>query len=328
MIVFGGLTDSIPHNDVLALTNANGMGGAAQWITLIPDGAVGSPPARVGHSAVLDSANNRLIVFGGCVTACFNDVWVLLDANGVGGAPTWQQLFPSGTAPSPRLYHTAVYDPTNNRIIIFAGLSVGGNGSLPDVWVLSNANGLGGTPTWTQLSPVGGPPLGQIGHTSIYDSSHNIMMVFGGLIDGETKSTNAAWTLSHANGLGGQPTWRNLVADEVPGSPAKRSFHTAVYDPTTNRMIVFAGSPGTLATQFAGALNDTWVLTSANGTGGAPHWTKLSPKAGLPEGILPAARANHTAFFDPVNNVMTIYGGVTFEAFFNSAWILTHANGL
>ena len=35
----------------------------------------------------------------------------------------------------------------------------GGCGGCTDPWVLANANGLGGTPTWTQLSPSDGPPL-------------------------------------------------------------------------------------------------------------------------------------------------------------------------
>jgi hypothetical protein len=79
-IVFGGVNgDSVYFNDVLALTNANGLGGqtAGQWITLIANGAAGSPPARAGHSAVYDSVNNRMIIFGGCpIGSCFNDVWV------------------------------------------------------------------------------------------------------------------------------------------------------------------------------------------------------------------------------------------------------------
>src|SRR5271170_2158174 len=58
MIVFGGLDAGGNNlNDVWALTNANGLGGASQWINLIPNGATGSPPARSGHSAVYDSTN-------------------------------------------------------------------------------------------------------------------------------------------------------------------------------------------------------------------------------------------------------------------------------
>ncbi len=72
-------------------------------------------------------------------------------------AQSWTQLSPTGVPPSVRDHHSAVYDSANNRMMVFAGddgSCSGGN----DVWVLSNADGTGGTPVWTQLNPTGGPP--------------------------------------------------------------------------------------------------------------------------------------------------------------------------
>src|SRR4029077_3039463 len=97
MIVFGGLDAGIGEvdtNAVLLRANANGSG---NWSTLIANGAVGSPPARDAHTAVYDAANNRMIVFGGEILSggvftYLNDVWVLSDANGIGGTPAWTQL--------------------------------------------------------------------------------------------------------------------------------------------------------------------------------------------------------------------------------------------
>jgi len=93
-----------------------------------------------------------MIVFGGGLGGSnSNEVWVLENANGTGGTPTWTQLSPSGTPPAGREEHSAVYDPSHNLMTVF-----GGNNStsvLRDTWVLSNANGLGGTPTWKQLGP-------------------------------------------------------------------------------------------------------------------------------------------------------------------------------
>src|SRR5882762_231067 len=109
MIVFGG---GVPNtNDVWVLANANGLPGSSQWINLIPNGASGSPAARGGHSSVYDAATNRMIIFGGCLGGCFptaNDVWVLTNASGLGGTPTWIQLAPSGTAPAGRNQPAAV----------------------------------------------------------------------------------------------------------------------------------------------------------------------------------------------------------------------------
>ncbi len=97
MIVFGGRNHNGKNlNDVWVLVNADGSGATPQWVNLIPNGAAGSPPARSGHSSVYDATNNRLIIFGGCSGSCvpaLNDVWVLSNANGLGGTPVWTELF-------------------------------------------------------------------------------------------------------------------------------------------------------------------------------------------------------------------------------------------
>ena len=63
---------------------------ALQLRTRLPD----MPSPVLGQSAVYDDTSNRLIVFQ-------NDVWVLVDANGI-GSPSWVQLSPTGTLPPPR----------------------------------------------------------------------------------------------------------------------------------------------------------------------------------------------------------------------------------
>jgi hypothetical protein len=55
----------------------------------------------------------------------------------------------------------------------------------------------------------------------------------------------------------------------------------------------------------AGLLNDFWVLTNANGLGGIPAWTQLTPQ---PSGML---RSFHSAAYDASNNTMLIFGGKT-----------------
>jgi hypothetical protein len=321
MIVFGGIDWGMEEsntNAVLLYAPANGNG---NWTTLIANGAPGSPAARDFHSAVYDSANNRMIVFGGLNPSStpLNDVWVLSNANGQGGPATWTQLSPSGSAPAARLLHTAVYDAANNRMIIFGGGSLTQNFS--DVWVLSNANGLGGTPAWTQLLPSGGPPSGVYGSSAVYDPANNIMTVFAGLNAAGTAATNGVWTLSHANGLGGTPEWTNIVANGAAGSPAKREFPTAVYDTANNRMIIFGGEAFSGQFSFSG-FNDVWVLTNANGLG-TPAWTQLRVS-----GLAPDPRFTHTAVYDAINNQMMVFGGANNDAVFYIVWALSHANGL
>ncbi len=322
MIVFG-VGDHT--NDVWVLTNANGLIGTPQWINLspLPDPANGFPPGRSGNSSVYDPMSNRLIIMDGCLGNCLpviSDLWVLTNANGLGGVPAWIELSPSGGPPSPRVDQSAVYDPGTNSMIVFAGQDgcCANQVTFSDAWVLSNANGLGGTPTWTQLSPSGGPPPGQDGHTAVYDSLNNVMTVFGGLPNQSPTPTNAVWVLSNANGQGGTPVWTNLIPEGAAGSPPARARHTAVYNISSNRMTIFGGSD-----QAGVRLNDTWVLRNANGLGGAATWSQLGPSGGPPLG-----RIAHGAILDLATDRMTVFGGGGSTIGFNDTWVLTTADGV
>lgn len=344
MIVFGGTNHgggaggpcvgTTCYNDVWVQSNADGVGGASVWTQLSPSGT--APLPRFAPTAVYDQSSNNMIVFGGgsdasppyfggC-TGQFNDTWVLANANGSGGTPTWTQTasFPG----IPRQSHLAVYDASSNRMVIFGG--VGDCGYLADLWVLSNANGSGGTPTWTQLSPAGSAPSNRGDSAAVYDMANNRMIIFGGngtptvVPPGEGQCCfqvfNEVWVLSNANGLGGAPTWTQLAP--TGGAPSARAGMSAVYNSATNTMTIFGGS------DVAGnRFSDIWQLSSANGLGGTPTWTQLSPPGG------PGARSNHTATYHQSTDRMTIFGGtqVTDPTLgpigLNDAWVLSNANG-
>ncbi|OGQ78446.1 MAG: hypothetical protein A3F90_04875 [Deltaproteobacteria bacterium RIFCSPLOWO2_12_FULL_60_19] len=331
MIVFGGMngpgviTGHPLFNDVWVLTNADGLGGTPTWTQLFPTG--GPPSARGYHSAVYDVVNNRMIVFAGDpnIGSCFgavNDVWVLTNADGTGGTPNWSQLSPTGGPPNLRQGPTAVYDAAMNRMVVFGGRSNACSANSNAVWVLQNANGLG-SPTWTQLFPTGGPPSARSEHIAVYDATNNRMIVFSGCVDGGPCPSDDVWVLQNANGLG-SPTWTQLFP--TGGPPPSRSMHTAVYDQATNRMTVFGGDRN-----VAGNLNDVWVLEVANGLGGTPNWTQLFPTGGPPRG-----RSSPTAVYNPATNRMVMFagrscsGGCSGAEFFalNDVWVLTDANGI
>jgi hypothetical protein len=324
MMVFGGGTSSGNTNEVWVLTSADGEWGTPQWVKLSPaeDPTYGLPAPRKNQSQVYDPSSNRMIVFDGCSASCgsfLNDVWVLTNANGIGGTPAWIELFPAGGPPGGRSGQAAVYDPGTNSMIIF-----GGDSSLPanpttysDVWVLSNANGLGGTPTWTELSPTGGPPAGQAYGGAVYDPINNRMIVFGGYRQASVYS-NATWALSNANGQGGTPVWTNLTAEGASGSPPATQGPTAVYDVASNRMTIFGGSDASET-----LYNGVWLLTDANGLGGTPTWMQLTPSGGPP-----AARAFLGAVFNPASARMTVFGGGTSTTGLNDTWVLTNANAV
>src|SRR2546427_3770946 len=65
--------------------------------------------------------------------------------------PSWTQLSPTGALPGIRGGAAATYDPATNAMTVFGGTHGTNGAQLNDVWVLKHANGLGGTPSWTQL---------------------------------------------------------------------------------------------------------------------------------------------------------------------------------
>jgi hypothetical protein len=312
MIVFGGSSGDGDLSDVWSLST----GASPQWTNITPDGP--APHVRTGASAVYDSTNSRMTIFGGGLgssSPCANDVWVLSNANSVGGSPAWTQLSPTGPAPAPRIFHQSVYDPGSNSMIVFGGNScVGGSPAdfFNDVWVLSNANGLSDTPpAWTQLSLSDALPPSRENFSAVYDATSNTMMVFAGA--NNSGLLNDVWILTDANGVGGSSSWMQLSPTGTP--PALRTGHTAVYDSVSKSMTVFGGNDGSLL------FNDTWVLSNANGSGSTTAWTQLAPL-----GALPPARDEHTAVYDPTTNRMIIFGGT--DGPLNDVWALGDANAV
>ncbi len=305
MIVFGGYT-SLFVNDTWVLSNADGSSGTPVWTQLSP---ASSPSVRDGMAYAYNATSNRMIVFGGYSFGPFNDVWVLSNADNSSGTPTWTQLSPTGGPPGARYRAAGAYDATNNVLIVTDGWS---GCCYSDAWILSHADGTGGTPTWTQLSPTGTAPSPRFGHATVYDPATNELILFGGY-DGNYY--NDTWVLSHANGTGGTPAWTQLSPAGTP--PPVRGYHTTVYDAATNRMVVFAGA------NSSSLLNDVWVLDHANGTGGTPTWSQLSPT-----GTAPTPRYVHTAVYNPANNRMVVFDGGGVGGNIDETWVLTNASGV
>jgi hypothetical protein len=330
MTIFGGFVGpGNPYaNDVWVLSGANGIG-TPSWTQLSAGGvgAPGSPVGRNSASCVYDSANNRMIMFGG--EANFGgpsdveqgDVWVLTNADGTGGPSQWIQLQPTG-AIQPRAGHGAFYDPSSNRMIVYLGGTVA-NGKFVDVWALTNANGLGGTPAWIQLSTTGTPPAGRFLNPidSSWDAIENRVVLFGGTPGrpNDRATFNDTWVLTNANGLGGTPTWIQLSPQGA--LPPPRLGASGFYDSVTKRLIVFGGTtdPGTLP-----VLGDLWALSNADGNG-TTVWQQISP-TGTP---IPG-RSLQGSVYDINLNRMTVFGGqlIAAGAPVNETWILTTANGI
>jgi len=251
LMIFGGST-GVCQNDYHVLQHADVQGGSPTWSNITAAGTL--PLARVLHASAYDATTNTLMIFGGfdCVSTYFNDIWILSNANNVSGQPTWTLLQPAGQPPSIRESSTAIYDPTSNSLIVYGGDS--GGAPVGDIWILSNANGQGGAPAWTQMFPMNQGPSDRSGHTATYDVVNNIMTIYGGF-DG-VNILGEVWTLSGANGTTGTATWTQSVT----GQP--RRFASSVYDPVSNVMVTFGGTSAVAPLVPAA---DVYTLTDANG---------------------------------------------------------------
>ncbi|MBI1796523.1 MAG: hypothetical protein HYR74_05670 [Candidatus Eisenbacteria bacterium] len=253
MIVFGG-GDPSRRNDTWAFSASS----SPQWTLL---GTFGTPPPPISlHAAIYDPLRDRMIVFGGYQDAGYlNGVWALSLST-----LAWTQITPSGTPPSPRREHSAIYDPVRDRMIVFGGTD---GGYYNEVWALNFAP----TPAWQRLTPSGTAPSARSGHSAVYDAKRDEMWVFAGRSAPGT-ILNDLWTLSF--GGGGNPAWAQV--SPAGGPPGVRTYHTAIID-GSDRMVVFSGYNG-------GLPNDTWFLALL----GPPTWYALGSAPPPPPPTVPA----------------------------------------
>src|SRR5215831_3018635 len=263
-----------------------------------PEDPLGDAPiSRISASSIYDPNRDRLVLWGGYA---FGEPqrgsWLLL----LHGRPKWTELHVEGDPPPGSWDHSAVYDPTRDRVLIFGGVGAVGDSTHDEtgVWTLDFK-----TASWESLSVSGPEPLPRDSHSAIYVPTSDQMVLFGGGGDGGL--LDDAWALS----FGDAPQWSQIQAAGPPPSP--RARHSAIYDPVGNRMIVFGG-----ASYFGEMTNDVWALS----LGPAPAWTQLDP-AGTP----PSPRAGHRAVYDPVRRSMLVFGGYQGgdEPYGSDLWELT-----
>ncbi|MBI2448145.1 hypothetical protein HYV44_01095, partial [Candidatus Microgenomates bacterium] len=243
------------------------------WTQLSPTG--GPPATRYYQSAVWDTANSKILVFGGCdsvvAMTCYNTVWAY---NPV--ANTWAEYSaPTGGPPTARNGHSAVWNTGNNLMYVFGG-SADGTSYRNDLWTFDPT----GSGTWAEIADTG-PPTARDGHIGVWDSLNNDMIVFSGY-DG-TSYFNEIWNYDIAGN-----TWTQL--SPIGATPTARRFGMGVWDNTTKNMLFFGGWTG------ASYLSDTQAFivreTEASGTftsaaidfTAATNFTTLSWVEGTPTG--------------------------------------------
>lgn len=177
MVVSHGFTSSGRFDDTWAFNLTNNT-----WRDISPTS--GRPLRRCLHHAVLDSANQRMLLFGGCASGfgpCpLNDLWAFDLVNG-----GWRQIQASG--PSGREHYGVAFEDSTARMLLFSG-SQGTN----DTWAFDAR-----TNRWEELRPPG-TPLARSRHQGVALEGRGSVAFFGG--SASVGRTNELWLLGSAAG--------------------------------------------------------------------------------------------------------------------------------
>lgn len=233
-----------------------------------------SPYEKGAIDLVYDSESDRVILFGGNWGE--KDTWAY-DYN----TNTWTEM---AEGPADRLGYRAAYDAESDRCILFGGANFS---SYPvfykDTWAYDfNSD------TWTEMEPVK-RPYARNYHAMAYDAQADRIILFGG---GHIQD-NMGDTWDYDFNL---DTWTKI---EPNGGirPGSRSYHAMVYDPTSNKTILFGGD-----------LNgdETWTYDYSTST-----WTKLDPSPN------PGVLYKHAMAYSTGAGLVVLFGGQPNEVNFD-----------
>ncbi len=188
----------------------------------------------------------------------------------------WKNMNPANR-PGARQGTSMVYDPINDRVVLFGGF----NGNyLDDTWEYDLVNN-----TWININPNPAPtPRRQ--HSMVYDSVNRKIVLFGGWRYPDNKYDTWVYDV-------GTKIWTPKNPDPHP--EGRRSFSMA-FDDTSGKTVLYGGEKG--GTRTGNKLNDTWTYDLTTNT-----WLEKHP------GNPPEGRGGAIAAFDPNNSKTTIFSG-------------------
>lgn len=245
------------------------------------------PGVRNAHSMTFSSTNSKIYLFGGAdQKAVLAELWEYQKG-------TWLPLlFEDG--PPARTFASLVYDPQNERLLLFGGSKVlfgkgpDSNNLMSDTWEFKDKE-------WNKLT-VSASPSPRAEASMVYDTSRNRIVLFGG------------YKIEGNNYLKLRDTWEFYENEWILMSetgPSARHGAAMVYDRNLGKVVLFGGS--TSDRQYGEGKGETWFW---DGT----HWTKADTKQ--PYGIFNAAMA-----YDIKKAVIVRFGGWNGKGRDNSTWI-------
>ena len=237
MIVWGG-TDGLGMLNTGARYNPSNPDATA-WTATADTVMDNAPLARTDHTAVWDSADKEMIVWGGDLSSGSTNSGGLYNPN-----PLTDAWMPTSAPPLvlnflPRSLHTAVW--TGTEMIVWGGKT--SIGPMPD-----GAIYLPGTDSWKAITS-NGAPVARFSHTAVWTGTE--MIVWGGDPGGLILANSGGRFRVATN------DWRPV---SLTGAPSARVGHTAVW--TGTEMIIWGGTTDGVTALNDGArynpATDTW----------------------------------------------------------------------
>jgi hypothetical protein len=250
-------------------------------------GTTSPPTARSEHTAIFDSVNSTMLVYGGWNgSSNNNELWKYTPSS-----DTWAQITFSGTITG-RREHCAIYEGGSTQLMwVWGGYTGSSTNELWKYDVVANS--------FTQITQTS-PPTARQEHTLAYDPVNRYMYLFGGyqyLADfyRYNLATNTWTTMSPAAN-----TW----------TPEGRQNSCMGWDSQNNQIFMFGGYSNAGSTTHAATYrSDFWYFSPSSNA-----WVPIAP----------SARSGHFQVYCSASNCMLVGMGwdeYTNEGiFFRDTW--------
>ena len=299
------------QGDVWALSLSDTM----RWTPLFTADTTGAQ-CYFEASTVLDTARNRMLVFGGATGDYNYSAHGEVGALALDGSNQWSVAVP----PDARRGgvgggDAAAYDALGDVFYEYEPLD---QEDSPTTWRLA----LSPTPTWSTIEPNETRPQARFGQALAFDPVRNRWLGYGGRMtyyvyyEFPTTIYDDLWSVH----IGDRPEWTKQTP--AGGPPQARQDARMLYDSGGDQMILFGGQlttgvgptfyfdRGLGAPHFYG---DTWTL----GLSDSLRWSPL-----LTAGPSPQPRDGHVMALDSKRRRVLVFGGRDSLGGMNDVWAL------
>ena len=221
LVLFGGYEFDVEDREDISVFDTWEWDGSS-WTNVTPALPLPSP-GIVYPSMSYDSHRQRVVLVG----------WKELSADQMEtwewDGSTWTDVTPEQSPPW-RIDGKIAYDARSQKTVLFGGYRSRFNAEdtyLLDTWTWDGTS-------WVDDTPSTGSPGPRRHHAMAYDSSREVIILFGGRDDNDT-SLNDTWLWDGVQ-------WQELNPNTPPDFPASISGHGMAFDVARNRMVIFVAS--------------------------------------------------------------------------------------